>query len=80
MNNRRNLVIALAAGALAAPFASFAQQQGKVRRVGILVGTSDSYGHAQLAALRKGLDQLGERESTARPVERRELGGSNIRN
>jgi putative ABC transport system substrate-binding protein len=36
MNNRRKLVIALAAGALAAPLGSFAQQQGKVWRVGIL--------------------------------------------
>ena len=37
MNNRRKLVIALGAGALAAPFGSFAQQQGKVWRVGVLV-------------------------------------------
>jgi hypothetical protein len=32
MNNRRKLVLALGAGALAAPFGSFAQQQGKVWR------------------------------------------------
>ena len=36
MNIRRKLVIALGAGALAAPFGSFAQQQGKVWRVGYL--------------------------------------------
>jgi putative ABC transport system substrate-binding protein len=36
MNNRRKLLIALGAGALAAPLGSFAQQQGKVWRVGIL--------------------------------------------
>jgi hypothetical protein len=36
MNNRRKLVIALGAGALTAPFGSFAQQQGKVWRVGFL--------------------------------------------
>ncbi len=36
MNNRRKLVIALGMGALAAPFSSFAQQQGKVWRVGFL--------------------------------------------
>jgi hypothetical protein len=36
MNNRRKLVIAFGAGALAAPFHSFAQQQGKVCRVGFL--------------------------------------------
>jgi len=34
MNNRRKLVIALGAGALTVSFASFAQQQGEVWRVG----------------------------------------------
>ena len=36
MNNRRKLLIALGAGALAAPFGSFSQQQGKVWRIGVL--------------------------------------------
>ena len=36
MNNRRELIVALGAGALAAPLGSFAQQQGKVWRVGFL--------------------------------------------
>ncbi|HXR55475.1 MAG TPA: ABC transporter substrate-binding protein [Casimicrobiaceae bacterium] len=36
MNNRRKLIVALGAGALAAPLASIAQQQGKVWRVGFL--------------------------------------------
>jgi putative ABC transport system substrate-binding protein len=36
MNNRRKLVIALGASALAGPFGSFAQQQGKVWHVGFL--------------------------------------------
>ncbi len=36
MNNRRKLVIALGASAFAAPLGSFAQQQGKVWRVGFL--------------------------------------------
>lgn len=36
MNNRRKLLIALGAGALIAPFASLAQQQSKVWRVGFL--------------------------------------------
>lgn len=34
MNSRRKLIVALGAGALTAPLASFAQQQGKVWRVG----------------------------------------------
>ena len=37
MNNRRKFLVALGASALAAPFASFAQPQGKVWRVGYLV-------------------------------------------
>lgn len=36
MSNRRKLIIALGAGALAAPFGSLAQQQGKIWRVGFL--------------------------------------------
>jgi putative ABC transport system substrate-binding protein len=36
MNNRRKLVLALGAGALTAPLTSFAQQAGKVYRIGIL--------------------------------------------
>jgi putative ABC transport system substrate-binding protein len=40
MNNRRKLVIALGAGALAAPFSSFAQQQGKIWRIGFLTARS----------------------------------------
>ncbi len=36
MNNRRRLVIALGGSALATPFGSFAQQKGKVWRVGFL--------------------------------------------
>lgn len=36
MNNRRKLIVALCVGALIVPFSSFAQQQGKVWRVGFL--------------------------------------------
>jgi len=36
MNNRRKLVMALGVAAMAAPFASLAQQHGKVWRVGFL--------------------------------------------
>src|SRR5712691_714512 len=36
MNRRRNLIVALGASALAAPFASFAQQPVKVGRIGYL--------------------------------------------
>lgn len=40
MNNRRKLLVALGVSALAAPFASSAQQQGKVWRVGFLSARS----------------------------------------
>src|SRR6188768_2004424 len=36
MSNRRNLIVALGASALLVPFGSFAQQQGKVWRVGFI--------------------------------------------
>mgnify|MGYP001618145125 CR=1 FL=1 len=57
MNNRRKLVIALGAGALAAPLASFAQQQGKVWRVGFLgLGPGPN---EFVAAFREQLHSLG---------------------
>ncbi|HEY5290871.1 MAG TPA: ABC transporter substrate-binding protein [Burkholderiales bacterium] len=40
MNARRDFLIALGAGALAAPLASFAQQQGKVWRIAFLTPTT----------------------------------------
>ena len=42
MNNRRKLMLALGASALAAPLASFAQQQGKPVRVAILSPTTEA--------------------------------------
>ena len=36
MTTRRELLVTIGAGALVAPFASFAQQQGKIWRVGFL--------------------------------------------
>src|SRR6266581_4174134 len=40
MNNRRKLIVALGASALAAPLRAFAQQQGKVWRIGFLAPRS----------------------------------------
>ena len=40
MNNRRELIIALGAGAIAGPFGSFAQKQGKVWRIAFLTPTT----------------------------------------
>ena len=59
MNNRRNLVIALGAGALAAPFDSYTQQPARVPRVGVL-GAGSPYGWVPMVeALRAGLGDLG---------------------
>src|SRR4030095_6082078 len=59
MNKRRELVIALGAGALVVPLGSFAQQQGRVWRVGVLDTTSTSMNAVNLGAFRKGLHELG---------------------
>jgi putative ABC transport system substrate-binding protein len=62
MNNRRKLVIALGAGALAAPFGSFAQQQGKVWRIGLLSSENPSGYMTRIEALRAGLRDFGYEE------------------
>jgi putative ABC transport system substrate-binding protein len=59
MNSRRKLLVALGAGALAAPFSSFAQQQGKVWRIGFLGIASVSGYVGEIDAIRAGLRELG---------------------
>ena len=61
MNARRKLLIALGAGALTVPFASFAQQQGKVWRVGFLsqVGRPESLDSDSYGGFPRGMHQLG---------------------
>jgi hypothetical protein len=61
MNNRRKLLIALGAGALAGPFGSAAQQQGKVWRVGALVvrGRPESLDSDAMGAFVPGMRDLG---------------------
>jgi putative ABC transport system substrate-binding protein len=61
MNNRRKLIVALGSGALAAPFASFAQQQRKVWRIGYLdLGSRQSTADSgRYAALIQGLRDRG---------------------
>src|SRR5678816_3522381 len=61
MNNRRNFLVALGASVIAAPLSSFAQQQGKVWRVGFLStrrrpDSLDSYTHG---AFSNGMRELG---------------------
>src|SRR6266513_5755898 len=58
MNSRRKLLVALSAGAFAAPLACFAQEQrSKVARIGVLESTSSSANQREL--LIAGLRELG---------------------
>jgi putative ABC transport system substrate-binding protein len=60
MNRRPRLVLALMAGALAAPLASFAQQPAKIARIGFLHAASpEGIGDVHLQAFRDGLRELG---------------------
>ena len=81
MNNRRKLVIALGVCALTAPFGSYAQQQDKVWRVGILalrsrptVLDSDSFG-----VFLRGMRDLGYVEGKNLFIEWRSAAGNNER-
>ena len=61
MDNRRKLVIALGAGALAAPFGALSQQQGKVWRIGFISGTAPpaSLETAPQGGFLQGMRELG---------------------
>ena len=72
MSNRRKLVIAIGGGALILPFAAFAQQQGKVWRVGYLNEGEPSDGSQQrLDAFIAGLRELGYIEGKNIIIEQR---------
>ena len=81
MNNRRRLIVALGAGGLAAPFSSFAQQQGKVWRVGFLAPRhvdfvdSDYY----YSSFRPGMRELGYVDGKNLVIEWRSAEGNNER-
>lgn len=60
MNRRRKLIVALVAGALAAPLRAFAQKEGKVPRIGyLLVQALSEPPSAERAAFLQGLVELG---------------------
>jgi putative ABC transport system substrate-binding protein len=58
---RRREFIALLGGTAAWPLAARAQQSGRVRRIGVLMGVAkdEPEGQARIAALREGLQKLG---------------------
>ena len=59
MNRRRTLIVALGAGALAAPFPALAQQPGKIWRVGYLGLGSHASSAFYEAELAQGLREPG---------------------
>ena len=61
MSTRRELIITLAGGAAAWPFAAPAQQGERMRHIGVLVASAanDSEFRARMAAFLQGLAQLG---------------------
>ena len=75
MNSRRTLIIALGAGALVAPLALFAQQQGKVWRVGFLALNPASVNLQNTDAFLKGMRELGYVEGKNLVVEWRSADG-----
>ena len=80
MNTRRKLLIALGSGALAAPFASFAQQPtARIARIGFLGPDSASRSINRLEALRGGLRELGYVEGRNIVIELRWADGKNDR-
>jgi len=67
VNLRRKFLAALGAGAIAAPFGSIAQQQGKVWRIGFISPRSEIA--VQDEAFRQGLRELGYVESQNTTIE-----------
>ena len=62
MTKRREVLIALGAGALAAPFRSLAQQRNKIWRVGFLTGFSSIEDARVFESFRQGMRELGYEE------------------
>ncbi len=71
MNTRRRLVIALCASAFQASLGSFAQQQGKVWRIGMLWERAQSDYSPSLEAFKGGMRGLGYAEGKDYAIEQR---------
>ena len=77
MNNRRKLIVALGASALTSPFGSFAQQQGKVWRVGFLAPRHVDFLDSDVyyGPFRQGMRELGYVEGKNLVIEWRSAEG-----
>jgi putative ABC transport system substrate-binding protein len=71
VNKRRKLLIAMGAGAFAAPFSCLAQQQGKVWRIGWLSPGSPVTHGSLLDSFRQGMSELGYVEGKNLVIEHR---------
>jgi putative ABC transport system substrate-binding protein len=74
VNKRRKLFIAFGAGALVMPLPSFAQQQGKIWRIGFLFSgnrPTPVTSHANYRAFSKGMQELGHIEGKNLMIELR---------
>src|SRR6185437_9682401 len=76
MNRRESVIAVLALGVAASPITSFAQQQGKVWRVGFLSLSSASESEQNTVAFLKAMRQLGYIEGKDLVVEWRFAEGS----
>ncbi len=79
MNNRRKLIVAIGVGAPAAPFACFAQQQGKIWRIGWLKIRGPQHTPDQLQAFREGMRALVLSEGRNYVLEERYANGDTPR-
>ena len=75
MNIRRRVLFALGASALTAPFGSFAQQQGKVWRIGFLGVSTQADLAPFLDVFRQALREFGYFEGKDYVLELRFAGG-----
>ena len=74
MVTRREIMLAMGAGALL-PLTSFAQQPGKVWRIGILAVRSPAASREQIGIFKKGLGDLGRSEGADRLIDARFASG-----
>jgi putative ABC transport system substrate-binding protein len=79
LNNRRKLIVALGAATLVVPFASLAQQQRKVWRIGVLWEREQSDYSPNLEAFRGGMRGLGYAEGKDYAIEQRSANNDHAR-
>lgn len=73
---RRRTFIAAMGGAVAMPFAGRAQQQDRVRRVGVLIGVADdAEGRSRVEAFKQGMQALGWIDGRNVRIDARYMGG-----